>query len=166
LIHAIDIRFGSLPSPPFPVPSTVNIPVFSDNVLPSLLVHLGVIDLSSSDELSSLFTAPTSVETLQALLASAPSSKGTGDRPKSAPQGGPVVTTSQSFILRAAAIDACELIVEAARSIDVKSLGDEKYAWVGDVTLPTLDMWIWAVAKDRADYRALPRFVDQNTVFF
>ncbi|PPQ65000.1 hypothetical protein CVT26_015708 [Gymnopilus dilepis] len=166
LIHAIDIRFGSLPSPPFPVPSTVNIPVFSDNVLPSLLVHLGVIDLSSSDELSSLFPASASAETLQALLASAPSSKGTGDKSKSTPQGGPVVTTNQSFILRAAAIDACELIVEAARSLDVETLGDEKYAWVRDVSLPTLDMWLWAVAKDRADYRALPRFVDQNTVFF
>ncbi|KAF8894939.1 hypothetical protein CPB84DRAFT_1837236 [Gymnopilus junonius] len=167
LIQAINIRFGSLSPPPFPIPPTDNIPVFSDNVLPSLLVHLGVINLSSSASLSSLFPASESEENLNALLGSAPPrTKKQGSTAKSVPQGGPVVTSSQSYSLRAAAIDACELMVETARALDIDSLGNENLAWVTKITLPSLDMWIWAVAKDREDYRALPRFVDQNTVFF
>ena len=39
-------------------------------------------------------------------------------------------------------------------------------AWLKDLTLPDLNIWLWAVAKDRPDYRALPRFVLRNTPFF
>lgn len=139
--------------------------MFSDNVLPSLLIHLGVIELSSSPSLSGLFPDSGSEESLKALLGPPPP-KVTGDNSKLAPQSGPIVTPNQSYILRAAAIDACELIVERAHSLDIGSLSDQKLAWITEITLPTLDMWIWAVAKDREDYRALPRFIDQNTVFF
>jgi hypothetical protein len=76
------------------------------------------------------------------------------------------VTTQQSYILRAAAIDACELIVEAARSLDSATLQERNLTWLSELTLPDLDMWIWSAAKDRPDYRALVRFADQETVFF
>jgi len=77
---------------------------------------------------------------------------------------GPVLTSDQAYILRAAAIDACELIVEAARSSDASdSLSPE---CTRELTLPDLDLWIWAVAKDRFDYRNLARFVQRDTVFF
>jgi hypothetical protein len=164
LIHAISIRFGFLSPPPFPIPDTTHLPIFSDNVLPSLLVHLRVIDLSSSP-LSNLF--PKSEEILEALLKPPlPPSNHEHGR-KQSYEAGPVVTTDQSYILRASAIDACELIVEAVRSLDVNSFGEgEMLSWINEITLPELDMWIWAIAKDRPDYRALPRFAFKDTVYF
>ncbi|PBK75485.1 hypothetical protein ARMSODRAFT_1012942 [Armillaria solidipes] len=48
-INGIRVRFGAASSSPFPIPpSTSHLPIFSDNVIPSLLVHLGVIDISAS----------------------------------------------------------------------------------------------------------------------
>lgn len=82
------------------------------------------------------------------------------------PKEGPKVTTEQSYILRAAAIDACQLIVETVQSLDVTNLEKKNLAWLSELTLPELDMWIWSAAKDRPDYRALVRFVDQDTIFF
>ncbi|KAJ6593698.1 hypothetical protein B0H19DRAFT_1091630 [Mycena capillaripes] len=158
LIHAISVRFGSADPPPFPVPSTSHMPVFSDNVLPSLLIHLGVIDISRSPTLSMLFPRAGSPEQLDPLLATAV--PGSGDT-KAVPKDGPVLSTNQAYILRAAAIDACELITEVAHTLQEPSL-----EWLRDIQLPLLDMWIWAVGKDRLDYRQLERFVLRDTVFF
>ena len=137
-------------------------------MLPSLLVHLGVIDFPADSALSKLFPGAGSDDNLNGLLGVAPeppAKSGPGAK-KPPPQDGPVVTQDQSYILRSAAIDACELIVETARSVDATSFEDKQLAWISQMTLPNLDMWIWAVAKDRTDYRALVRFVDQNTVYF
>ena len=137
-------------------------------MLPSLLVHLGVIDFPADSALSKLFPGTGSDDNLNGLLGVAPeppAKSGPGAK-KPPPQDGPVVTQDQSYILRSAAIDACELIVETARSVDATSFEDKQLAWISQMTLPNLDMWIWAVAKDRTDYRALVRFVDQNTVYF
>ena len=78
---------------------------------------------------------------------------------------GPVLTEEQSYILRAAALDACERIIQVARTLDEDGLHmDQK--WIRNITLPELDLWLWAVAKDRTDYRELERFVERDTVFF
>ncbi|KAK2467803.1 hypothetical protein APHAL10511_000098 [Amanita phalloides] len=45
LIHAICIQFGSLKPAPFWVADTTDSPVFADNVLPSMMMHFGVIDV-------------------------------------------------------------------------------------------------------------------------
>ncbi|KAF9264203.1 hypothetical protein L218DRAFT_1076750 [Marasmius fiardii PR-910] len=160
LIHAIKVRFGSDPgaSPPFPIPDTSRIPVFSDNVIPSLLIHLGVLDITSSRNLSGLF--PGARETYMALL-EAPLSTAMDD---SAPlKDGPVLSVDQAFILRAAAIDACEVIVEMARTFKV----DPSLEWIKSITLPDIDGWLWSIAKERKDYRKkLERFVLRDTVFF
>ncbi|KAI0066154.1 hypothetical protein BV25DRAFT_1821040 [Artomyces pyxidatus] len=171
LINGVNIRFGSKSPPPFPVPRTSHIPVFTDNVLPSILIHLGVINLSTaSSSLSSLFPNAGSEESLASLLAEATEPPATGDkrtpRPKRIPHDGPVLTTDQAYILRAAAIDACELIVEYAHSMDAAELRELGLEWIKEITLPDLDTWIWAVAKDREDYRKLERFVLRDTVFF
>ena len=173
-IHAIALRFGSVDNPPVPIPRTDSLPVFSDNVLPSLLVHLGILDLSTSTPslgLQSLFPeagADDTVDRLLALAAAAPT-----DAPRvrmSIPKEGPILSAEQGFILRAAAIDACELIVETARS----NLPDESLtgtdgtdlSWLRKITRPEVDAWLWSVAKDRVDYRALPRFAQRGTVYF
>ncbi|KAJ3886810.1 hypothetical protein GG344DRAFT_56815 [Lentinula edodes] len=154
LVHAITIRFGSLSSPPFPVPNTSQVPVFADNVLPSLLIHLGVIELSPSFQ--SIFLDDKSSETLISLLAETVSEPNLSGSP---PNEGPVLTTDQACILRAAAVDACEMIVERARELNEPS-------WRKNIQLTELDMWLWSIAKDRADYRRLERFVLRDTVFF
>ncbi|KAJ7251774.1 hypothetical protein B0H12DRAFT_1118846 [Mycena haematopus] len=160
LIHAISVRFGAADPPPFPVPSTSHLPVFSDNVLPSLLVHFGVIDISRSPNLHTLFPNAGAPDQMAPLLQVATAKPGSSDA-KTLPKDGPVLSTNQAYALRAAAIDACELITEVAHKLDEPSL-----KWLGDIQLPSLDMWIWAVAKDRPDYRQLERFVLRDTVFF
>lgn len=167
LIHAVKIRFGSAASPPFPIPSTAQAPVFTDNVLPSLLVHLGVLDLTgaTSHGLDKLFPGAESEDKINALLALPPvaSQVVAEDTKKTPPKDGPVLTNEQAYILRAAAVHACEKIVEFARGDEQLS---EEQAWLKDITLPELDIWLWAVAKDRLDYRKLERFVLRGTVFF
>jgi hypothetical protein len=165
LIHAINLRFGATSPKPFPIPSTSQLPIFADNVIPSLLVHLGVVDISSSSPLLPLLLpwVPTD-ETLTPLLAAAPGGDSLNESPK---KEGPILTSDQAYILRAAAIDACELIVRSARSLDVPTSPEgESLQWINEITLPGLDMWLWAVAKDRHDYRMLERFVQKDTVFF
>jgi hypothetical protein len=167
-MHVLTVRFGSITPPPFPVPSTTHLPVFADNVLPSLLIHLGVIDCSASPSLSSLFPGVGSSEALDSLLAAGPPQSG---EPKSeakvVPKAGPVLTLDQAYILRATAIDACEQIVQVARSLERStSSGEFSVEWTKEITLPDLNMWIWAIARDRPDYRKLERFVLKNTVFF
>ncbi|EIM82983.1 uncharacterized protein STEHIDRAFT_133766 [Stereum hirsutum FP-91666 SS1] len=170
LIHGVSIRFGSSSPSSVPIPETSHLPVFTDNVLPSILVHLGVLDLTQATQsLISLFPGAGSEECLMSLLATAPSDPpedATKMNEKPLPKEGPILTTEQSYILRAAAIDACELIVEYSRSMDTSELQQLRLEWVKDITLPDLDMWLWAVAKDRKDYRELERFVLRNTLFF
>ncbi|KAL0580322.1 hypothetical protein V5O48_001659 [Marasmius crinis-equi] len=162
LIHAIKVRFdpGESSTPPFPLPDTSRIPVFSDNVIPSLLIHLGVLDITSAPTLSSLF--PGARETYISLLeASSPAEA--GGNTSATLKDGPVLSTDQAYILRAAAIDACEIIVENARTIEV----DTSLEWIKSITLPDVDGWLWSIAKERKDYRRnLERFVLRDTVFF
>jgi hypothetical protein len=163
LIHAVRIRFGAISPPPFPIPSTTSSPVFADNVLPSMLIHLGVIDLSGSPSLSSLFPGAGSDHKLKTLL-EVPDSKAVNP---TVLKEGPVLTTDQAYILRAAAIDACQLIAESAHKVDGSWMpNDQSLDWIKGISVPELDMWIWGVAKDRKDYRELERFVLRETVFF
>ncbi|KAK0476595.1 hypothetical protein IW261DRAFT_1488999 [Armillaria novae-zelandiae] len=149
LINGIRVRFGAASSSPFPIPSTSHLPIFSDNVIPSLLVHLGVIDLSASPILQGVFSDSHSEKKIASLLETSDVSDRQG-----LSREGPKLTAEQSFVLRAAAIDACEMIVAADESA---ALG---------ISLNDLDAWVWQIAKDRADYRQLERFAEKGTKFF
>lgn len=155
MIHLVNLRFSSSPHD-FIVPDTSQLPVFSDNVVPSILVHLGIIDLSSATlGLDKLFPNVDAGALLQP-VASVESLKGV-------PEEGPVLTSERSYALRAAAIHACEVVVSIARGL---AITDQNLLWVKSVTLPELDGWLWAGAKDRADYRRLGRFSLTKTEFF
>ena len=137
-----------------------------------MLVHLGVIDLSTSDPsigLGGIFSVGDE-EMLNILLGADPDpSKNNATGKKEPPREGPILTTEQAFILRASAIDACELIVQTARGLKDEELLREDgkdLRWLRSITLPELDAWLWAVAKDRSDYRALERFVLRRSTFF
>lgn len=171
LIHGVAQRFGGRKTtPPIPVPSTSHLPVFSDNVIPSILVHLRILDLSEahSPPLRSAFKSSLALSSIESLLSASPDKDFTPaerqlikDRAKThAPKEGPALSTEDGFILRAAAIDACEEIVKTATSEE--GLPER----VKGMTLPELDAWLWSGAKDRSDYRELVRFVERNTVFF
>lgn len=169
LVHGVTVRFGSSSPPPFPLPDTTKVPVFTDNVVPSLLGHLGVLDLSGAKDaaLRSIFpdaANETLVNTLLTVPKDTPLGIGTpGTKPKTAlPKEGRVLTSDQAYVLRAAAVDACEKIVECAHQLDETSLSDGQ-KWIKDITLPGLDTWLWAIAKDRPE---LERFVLRDTVFF
>ena len=156
MIHLVNLRFSSS-SHDFVVPDTSQLPVFSDNVLPSMLVHLGIIDLSSATlGLDKLFLDVDA----DALLQPAASA---GETTLGVPKEGPLLTPEQSYALRAAAIYACEVIVSTARSL---AIADQNLLWINSITLPELDGWLWAGAKDRVDYRRLGRFSLINTEFF
>ncbi|KAH9176250.1 hypothetical protein EDB89DRAFT_1940063 [Lactarius sanguifluus] len=167
LINGVSIRFGAKDPSPFPVPQTSHLPVFTDNVLPSILIHFGIVDLSTaaSPALAALFPgAGADDSTLAALFAAAPEPAPSPVAKKPVlPVDGPTLTPAQSYVLRAAAVEACERILVHARAMSAAGRGAP---WLADITLPDLDNWLWAVAKDRADYRALPRFALRNTLFF
>ena len=136
-------------------------------MLPSLLIHLGVIKFPSDSSFSNLFPEAGCEGVLQQLLGLTPKTTDeAASKIKTKPKEGPKVTTQQSYILRAAAIDACQLIVDTAHSLDIATLEEKNVAWISNLTLPDLDLWIWSAAKDRPDYRALVRFADQETIYF
>ena len=173
-LHAIALRFGTSSPPAIPIPRTNNLPIFSDNVIPSLLIHLGIIDLSTSLPvlgLATLFPEARNEETRSALLGPAPDilRPTSGLQATPIPAEGSLVTADQAFILRAAAIDACELIVKTARELredELSSSDGKSLTWLREITLPEIDAWLWSIAKDRADYRSLPRFAQRGTMFF
>lgn len=113
-----------------------------------MLVYLGVIDLSKSS-LAGKFPAVD----MDALLLNQDSENEHQETGKSIPLDGPVLTMDEAFILRSAAIHACELIVAQAPA-------------QMNMDLPMIDAWLWSVAKDRQDYRKLPRFVLRGMPFF
>ncbi|KXN93403.1 hypothetical protein AN958_00329 [Leucoagaricus sp. SymC.cos] len=171
LIHAIRVHFGSISPPPFPIPSTKDSPIFTDNVIPSMLIHLGVLDLSEAPDLDAGFPGASSRQRLQDLLGPAPNGQHKAEiRPEGtevqAPKEGPILSNDQAFKLRAAAIDACQMVIDQAREFSAEGHEQESLSWIREITLPELDMWIWSVAKDRPDYRALPRFAQRDTVFY
>ena len=156
MIHLVNLRFASSPHD-FVVPDTSQLPVFSDNVVPSILVNLGIIDLSSATlGLDKLFPDVDAGALLQPAASAEETTKGV-------PKEGPVLTSEQSYALRAAAIYACEVVVSTARNL---AIADQNLLWVNSITLPELDGWLWAGAKDWVDYRRLGRFSLTDTEFF
>lgn len=130
----------------------------SDNVIPSMLVYFGVINLEDSN-IFNLRTAFPKADTAK-LLAQVPT-----DAPAIKLEDlrdGPSLVDEEAYVLRAAAVDACERMAVLSRDLQV----DTSLSWLHQIRPSQLDMWLWSVAKDRADYRILPRFAEQNTVFY
>lgn len=169
LLFAIETRFGSSNSHSIPIPQTASLPVYTDNVLPSMLVHLGILNLTAAPgSLPTLFK----LKDTDKLLAGAQAKPDVIARlPKEPPKAGPAVTIEESYILRAAAVDACEAMVVIARNLDDDAFSGVKIPAelinsVRNITTRELDLWLWGVAKDRSDYRALERFSLMDTVMF
>ncbi|KAG8712493.1 hypothetical protein FRC11_015026 [Ceratobasidium sp. 423] len=158
LVHALALRFKD--SSGVIVPDTTNLPVFSDNVLPSMLVHLGILDISNGPpSLREAFPDATNPNKITKLYqAPAPSEAQRGSPTRESP----LLNARDAYILRAAAVDACEEIVRVAR----EGAKEDDPEWRKNMTLPELDAWLWSVAKDRTDYRDLPRFAERGIAWY
>ena len=162
------LRFApSDQKPVIPLPDTSVIPVFSDNVLPSMLIHLGVLDVSQS-AYTAHHSAFAKLDVEVNLAYTARDVQG-GTGPGGSlelpdVEEGPVLSEEEAYALRAAAVDACELLVDTAKNLNI---GDhfEEYKWVKNLTLPELDGWLWAVAK-KGQLRSLARFAQPGTVMY
>ncbi|KAF9173879.1 hypothetical protein BGX21_011438 [Mortierella sp. AD011] len=106
-------------------------PIFADNVIPTLLTHLGILVLP--------------------------------ENLKHTVEDGGVTSVEESYRLRAAAIDGCHEIVEAANNKDNK-VGTVEYGEKGMLNVD-LDVYLWRVAKE-PHYRKVPRFACKDTIFF
>ena len=155
LIRALSKRFATVSPLPFPIPNTDNIPVMADNVVPSMLIHLGVINLQAAHRIT--FQTMFQLRDRDSLLALPIASSSDVE-----PSESPLVSAAEAYILRAAAIDACERIVGSARRLRAPADLD----WIKNITIPGLDMWLWGIAKDRKDYRSLPRFGERGTHYY
>lgn len=151
LLHALVLRFGQGSDRRIPLPDTDQLPIFSDNVIPSMLVHFGVLDLTQATEprLASAFGSLTVEEN----LAYDPT-KDTEKR--SGTTRGPELSNSEAYVLRAAAVDACEMIVNRAREDGLTF----------SVTLPALDGWLWSVAKEGRLRSDLSRFTQARCLLY
>ena len=150
--------------PVIPLPDTSVIPVFSDNVLPSMLIHFGVLDVSQSAY--KVHRAAFGKLAVEENLAYTPTDVQGAGGPPMLPtvEEGPVFNEEEAYALRAAAVDVCELLVDAAKNLNLEDHVEEN-KWVKNLTLPELDGWLWAVAK-KGRLRSLTRFAQPGTVMY
>lgn len=134
-----------------------------------MLIHLGILDLTSAP--GALSTSYHQLDPEKLLSKAGPMSDVIAKLPKEPPGTGPALTIEEAYMLRAAAIDACELIIEAAHSSNTIAIADQELAQhthdhIKQMSLRELDLWLWGVAKDRPDYHRLERFSLTDTVMF
>lgn len=148
LLNVIHTRFGLITPPPFPIPNVKNLPFSADGTSPSIFVHLGIIDISSSDSLKSFWPA-ISGEDIQRRL----DQQKEGVAAQARVGEGPSVTLEQAFRLRAAAIVASETIVDVAKD-------------TSPVTPLKIGIWLQSVVRKRPDYQVCGGILAKDTIFF
>lgn len=114
--------------------------IFSDNVIPTLLNYLKIIPLSIASD-----STPTQVDIIEGLQEDL--------------RSGRESTTERSFIFRAAAVDACGIIVQYARNLPGAN------TFIKAMKAEQLDAYFWRLAK-KVSARNIIRFSDSNTVYF
>lgn len=157
LAHSLSLRFppGSTIKDLPAVPSTSDIPVFVDNVLPSLLLHYGILSTSACQEADLVALSA-------AFSAGAP--KSDVSAPSDPPLEGPLLSTRCAYAIRGAALTACAQIVEAAHALATSS--PETYGWMSSVNEVGLDGFIWSIAKE-GELRSIGRIRESGgSVFY
>ncbi|EPQ28500.1 uncharacterized protein PFL1_03803 [Pseudozyma flocculosa PF-1] len=160
LLQALHQRLGSpsSASSSLKVPqTTTTLPMFVDNVLPTMLVQLGIVDLSSCVVDALKRWGP--VETKAQEPGAAEASEGK----REAKDEGPTLTAAEAYTVRAACLDAGVEVVKRAKEL-AKTSADK--AWLDQLNEVDLDGYLWAVAKDDGALRSVPRMVERNTVMY
>ncbi|WFD29090.1 hypothetical protein MSPP1_000095 [Malassezia sp. CBS 17886] len=109
------------------------LPMFIDNVIPTMLLYQRVLDMSSSD--------------VSALHAWSPDASA------------PVLSGADAYRVRAGALTAGAQIVARAHAC---AKTDEARAWLASLTEVGLDGYLWSSAKEPA-LRAIPRLAERGT---
>ncbi|BGP33589.1 hypothetical protein JCM10296v2_005393 [Rhodotorula toruloides] len=121
---------------PFKVPDISGFPVFADNVIPTLLIHHGILDLPASSD-----------PVLRSLSLPVPSSL--------------ALSSASATRLRAASIVACSAIISRAHEL-ASQPGKE---WLASWTEQELDGWLWNEGK-RGEMRDVERIAEKGTVYY
>ncbi|GAA6053115.1 hypothetical protein JCM3770_002860 [Rhodotorula araucariae] len=135
LATVVSLRFES-ETVPFKVPSLQGMPVFADNVLPTLLIHHRILSLPTS-----------ALPALSSLSLSDPSTL--------------ALSTDSATRLRAASVTAGAALVVRAHELSLH----EGKAWLSSWTEQRLDGWLWERAKGPA-LCEVERVAERGTVYY
>lgn len=128
--QALAARWRTVPPAP--------LPMFVDNVLPTMLLHLGVLDASESG-----ITA----------LAACSMEPADGDAP------GPLLSREDAYRVRAATLYAGSQIVARAAELAAER------PWLATLTETDLDGYLWSIAK-KDELRRIPRLAERHTCMY
>ncbi|TKY88919.1 hypothetical protein EX895_002160 [Sporisorium graminicola] len=149
LLHSLYVKFGQHPD--LYIPNTFQtLPMFVDNVLPTLCVWLHLFDQPAPP-------APDSMHTLYHWMAHSHQHADLArDVLESMPNNmpGPTLSPDETYALRAATLNLGAALVERAKVL-AKQDGLE---WLHRLNEVDLDGYLWAVAKDDPALRKVPRF--------
>lgn len=130
------------------------LPTVADDYLPSILIHLGILDVSECT-LPSLVSAASAVQTQLLETPGSEQTKDDGVRSESLPIQSIVLPPDAAYSIRAAALYACDVIAQVANAEEAKSDGD----WKLKVTAAGLSAWFSGTLGQDGGYGKLPVFV-------
>lgn len=129
------------------IPDARKLPMFVDNVLPTMLVHLGIVDLSrslsdglrawaaSKDALSSSTSTSPAQSVQQAAQTQTQGKEGTQNQnQKLEVIEGPNLSLSDAYVVRAASIDGGVAVVRRAKELAQSESAGEELRWLAELT--------------------------------
>ncbi|KAJ9112624.1 hypothetical protein QFC19_000644 [Naganishia cerealis] len=130
LQQRLTLRSLSNPNEKIPrLPDASVLPMFVDNVLPTMCVHLGYLDMSACS-FPALREWGAAASTPQ--NNSDDGNGGGGEKEKQGVREGPSLTREEAYVVRAAALDAGRIAVQRAHELALA--GEEGLAWLGEMT--------------------------------
>lgn len=123
--------------------------MFVDNVLPTMCLHLGLIDTIGS-KFETLSQWGKTIQQHQ-------------EEKCAEVKGGPSMTAEEAYYVRAATLDAASIVVDRIQEVARR---DSKLEWLLKINEVDLDGYLWSVAKDDPSLRRVPRMVERGTVMY
>ncbi|PWN54323.1 hypothetical protein IE53DRAFT_383097 [Violaceomyces palustris] len=148
---------GEKSAAPTNMPKPSTLPMFVDNVLPTMLVHLGIVDLTGCSSSQTLKEWGLASEKLRKEYAE-------GRIPETSVVEGPRLTLEDAYRVRGSCLDAGLEVVKRAHQLSKQEQSSK--AWMAEMTEADLDGYLWSVAKDDPALRKVPRMVERGTVMY
>lgn len=136
-----------------PLPSPAVLPAFVDNVIPSLLVYFGVLDLGEAKE--------DGLRRWSATLQQQKQEPAAQEANEQTVQPGPTLTKEEAYRVRAASVDACHVLAKRAHQLGPQ----HDRPWLTNMTEALIDGFLWTQAK-RPDLTIVPRMVEKKTFMY
>lgn len=141
------------------------IPAPADDILPSILIHLAILDLSDCT-IPALLGQYSSADP-SSLLAPTHVTADSAKAPTTTTQL--VLSDDEATVLRAASVYVLDAIVSRAKHADrgegISDEGNTDGSWKTKVTSAGLCAFFSAIVQERNDYRQLPRYVAKGAIF-